>query len=55
LVQALSDGHVDGRLVDVQWQTPHLARLGVVEIPRRDYLARLEKALSLPLPEIFAG
>jgi hypothetical protein len=26
-----------------------------VEIPRRDYLARLEKALALPLPEVFAG
>jgi leucyl/phenylalanyl-tRNA--protein transferase len=55
LVRALSDEHADGRVIDVQWQTPHLARLGVVEIPRRDYLARLEKALALPLPEVFAG
>jgi leucyl/phenylalanyl-tRNA--protein transferase len=55
LVGALSDEHADQRLIDVQWQTPHLARLGVVEIPRRDYLARLEKALALPLPEVFAG
>jgi leucyl/phenylalanyl-tRNA---protein transferase len=55
LVGALSDGHADQRLIDVQWQTPHLARLGVVEIPRRDYLARLEAALGLPLPEVFAG
>jgi leucyl/phenylalanyl-tRNA---protein transferase len=55
LVRALSDEHVDERLVDVQWQTPHLARLGVVEIARRDYLARLEKALLLPLPEVFCG
>lgn len=55
LVGALSDEHADRRLIDVQWQTPHLARLGVVEIPRRDYLARLERALALPLPEVFAG
>jgi leucyl/phenylalanyl-tRNA--protein transferase len=35
------------RLLDVQWRTPHLASLGVVEIPRADYLARLEHALAL--------
>src|SRR4029453_11378491 len=28
-------------LLDVQWQTPHLASLGAVEIDRRDYLERL--------------
>jgi leucyl/phenylalanyl-tRNA--protein transferase len=33
------------RLLDVQWQTDHLASLGVVEIPRRDYLQRLRRAL----------
>ncbi|NNE74197.1 MAG: leucyl/phenylalanyl-tRNA--protein transferase [Acidimicrobiales bacterium] len=27
--------------MDVQWQTPHLASLGVTEIPRSDYLQRL--------------
>ena len=32
-------------LLDTQWQTPHLATLGVVEIPRRDYLERLDQAL----------
>lgn len=36
------------RLLDVQWRTDHLATLGVVEVPRRDYLARLERALALP-------
>ncbi len=41
LVDLLSDEHADRRLVDVQWQTPHLAGLGVVEIARDDYLARL--------------
>lgn len=35
-------------LVDTQWITPHLARLGAVEIPRDDYLRRLEKAIELP-------
>ena len=33
------------RLLDVQWQTPHLAGLGVVEVTRTDYLDRLEAAL----------
>jgi Leu/Phe-tRNA-protein transferase len=34
-------------MIDVQWATPHLARLGAREMPRRDYLAALERALSL--------
>lgn len=36
------------RIIDVQWRTPHLATLGVVEIPRMEYLARLRHALSEP-------
>ena len=36
------------RLLDVQWRTDHLASLGVVEVPRREYLARLATALDLP-------
>lgn len=36
------------RLLDVQWSTPHLASLGVVAIPRHEYLARLRKALTSP-------
>jgi len=35
-------------LLDVQYVTPHLEGLGAVEIPRRDYERRLERALSLP-------
>ena len=35
------------RLLDVQWRTDHLATLGVVEIPRTEYLARLRTALAL--------
>ena len=53
LVDLLRDEHADRRLLDTQWQTPHLASLGVVEIPRVDYLARLEVALTLPLPAAF--
>lgn len=32
-------------LLDCQWTTPHLARFGAVEIPREDYLRRLDAAL----------
>lgn len=53
LVDLLHDQHAGRRLLDVQWQTPHLASLGVVEIPRADYLARLAQALPLPLPTAF--
>ncbi len=45
----LSDG-VSGRLLDVQWSTPHLERLGAVEISRDEYLRRLRMALTRPLP-----
>ena len=39
LVAELARARID--LLDVQWLTPHLASLGVVELSRRDYLARL--------------
>ncbi|MDH2412938.1 leucyl/phenylalanyl-tRNA--protein transferase [Nocardioides sp. CER19] len=54
LVSLLRDEHADRRLLDVQWSTPHLASLGVVEIERSDYLARLHETLALPLPGAFA-
>jgi leucyl/phenylalanyl-tRNA---protein transferase len=54
LVELLSDEHAGARVLDTQWQTPHLATLGVVELPRRDYLRRLARALALPLPAAFA-
>lgn len=41
------------RLLDVQWQTPHLASLGAVELARPTYLARL--AAALPLPPAFGS
>ena len=34
-------------LLDCQIQNPHLASLGAVEIPEREYLRRLDHALSL--------
>jgi len=54
LVDLLSDEHAEQRLLDVQWQTPHLMSLGVVEVPRREYLDRLERALAVPLPSRWA-
>jgi leucyl/phenylalanyl-tRNA--protein transferase len=32
-------------LFDVQWSTPHLVSLGVIEVPRDDYLEMLDQAL----------
>ena len=54
LVDLLSDEYAAERVLDTQWQTPHLATLGVVEVPRQEYLRRLERALQLPLPNAFA-
>ncbi len=34
------------QLLDIQWTTPHLAQFGAVEIPRKEYLARLKKAVG---------
>jgi leucyl/phenylalanyl-tRNA--protein transferase len=34
-------------LLDTQWLTPHLASFGAIEIPRKEYLARLELALEI--------
>lgn len=47
-------GDADDGLLDVQWTTPHLETLGAVDIPRDDYLVRLERALQLPPPPAFA-
>jgi leucyl/phenylalanyl-tRNA---protein transferase len=51
LVDLLRDEHAGQRLLDVQWQTPHLASLGVVEIARPAYLDCLSRALAVPLPK----
>jgi leucyl/phenylalanyl-tRNA--protein transferase len=42
-------------LLDVQWLTPHLGRLGAVEVSRERYLALLEEAVARPLPPAFGG
>ncbi|GGB89268.1 leucyl-tRNA--protein transferase [Knoellia flava TL1] len=45
LVRADGD---ERRIIDVQWSTGHLERLGVVEWPRRRYLEALAVALEAP-------
>lgn len=54
LVDLMRDEQADRRLLDVQWSTPHLASLGVVEVPRMKYLDLLHDALEVPLPQAFA-
>ena len=52
LVDRLRDG--GGRLLDVQWATPHLVTLGAVDVPRTDATCDLlGEALEAPLPEVF--
>jgi leucyl/phenylalanyl-tRNA---protein transferase len=51
LVDVLTGDGVAGRLLDVQWVTPHLATLGAVEVPRSAYLRQLAAALELPPPD----
>lgn len=56
LVDMLRDADADAdarrRVLDVQWATPHLSSLGVVEVQRSAYLAGLRDALALPLPAL---
>ncbi|MDQ3628761.1 MAG: leucyl/phenylalanyl-tRNA--protein transferase [Actinomycetota bacterium] len=54
LVDLLRDEHADERLIDVQWQTPHLTTLGVREIDRDVYLERLAALLDVPLPAVWS-
>jgi leucyl/phenylalanyl-tRNA--protein transferase len=35
------------QLLDTQWSTPHLEQFGAIEVPRKDYLRRLERALRV--------
>jgi leucyl/phenylalanyl-tRNA---protein transferase len=51
LVELLRRAGVEDRLLDVQWQTRHLASLGAVERPRPEYLRLLALALTLPPPD----
>jgi leucyl/phenylalanyl-tRNA---protein transferase len=54
LVELLREAPEEPRLVDVQWQTPHLASLGVVQVSRREYLGRLPEAVAAVVPRAFA-
>lgn len=53
LVEMLRAGGSVGRLLDVQWTTPHLSSLGGRDVSRDRYLALLERALLEPLPAAF--
>lgn len=57
LIRLVHELKADGsqRLLDVQWETDHLASLGAVSIPRAEYLRRLRSALALPLPDVWEG
>lgn len=48
LVERFLGAPDSARIIDVQWQTEHLATLGVVAIPRPVYLERLSRALAEP-------
>jgi leucyl/phenylalanyl-tRNA--protein transferase len=53
LVALVDQLRADGdprRIVDVQWRTPHLATLGVIDVPRAEYLQMLSDALLAPPP-----
>jgi leucyl/phenylalanyl-tRNA--protein transferase len=38
--------HKGFALLDTQWTTPHLEQFGAIEIPRREYLRQLKRALN---------
>lgn len=48
LVRRLHDSGPGGRVLDVQWWTPHLGSLGAIQVPRNHYLDLLPGALVLP-------
>ena len=54
-LQQAGGGAGEGRLLDVQWVTPHLKSLGAVEVSRERYLDLLDDALPLPQPVVFGG
>ena len=49
-----ADSHPD-RFIDVQWATDHLRTLGIEEMPRQEYLRRLDRALTVPQVRIGAN
>ena len=57
LVGLVERFHADGdprRIIDVQWATDHLRRLGAQEWPRETYLERLAEALAAPQVDLSA-
>ena len=52
LVEVLREGGAS--LLDVQWETPHLASLGVITVSRPRYYELLTEALARPTPTAFA-
>ena len=51
LAAAMDDG--EARLIDVQWRTDHLARLGITDVSRDAYLDRLRTVLGSPQSAMF--
>jgi leucyl/phenylalanyl-tRNA--protein transferase len=54
LVDLLRAGGPAGRVLDVQWMTPHLASLGAVDVARADYVRMVDAAVELAPPPAFA-
>jgi leucyl/phenylalanyl-tRNA--protein transferase len=54
LVDLLARDGESRRLLDVQWRTEHLASLGVIDVPRVEYLRRLRIALRCDPPAFTA-
>ena len=48
LVSLLNAAGPEGRLLDVQWVTPHLASMGAVAVPRDTYRVMLRSAMAAP-------
>lgn len=44
---------VDDSIIDVQWATPHLMTMGVVEVPREAYLMSIARAVLNKGPDVF--
>jgi leucyl/phenylalanyl-tRNA--protein transferase len=55
LVSLLRAAGAEGRLLDVQWATPHLVSLGAVAVSRPRYHALLADALRRPQPPALGG
>ena len=54
LARLLAAEDTGPRLVDVQWATPHLETLGIVELARPHYLRRLADLVDVPDPACFS-